>query len=361
MRRGAAAALLGLAHWSIGDLDRARTRYSEAVDIFVEANFIPDLLGCSLGLADIQIAQGRLRDAKRTYDSALKHATGHPGLRGTADMHVGMSQLLLESNDLDAAATHLQISVELGEHAGLPQHPYRWRVAMARLRQARGDLSEALELLDDAERVYNTDFSPAIQPVPAVRARLQLTQGDVASALSWAADEGLSVDDELSYVREYEHITLARALIAESDGRHGNDDTIQFLGRLLVAAQQGHRLGSVIEVLILLAVGHEARGDRQAAATALDEALILAKQHDHVRLFIEAGPALVGLLRSAALSAEATQHARTRSCRDDAEHGNIAVAAAHSSTNSAAESSTCCDCCAATSADRTSPVSCTSR
>ena len=32
------------------------------------------------------------------------------------------------------------MSDELGEHAGLPQNAYRWRVATARLRRARGDL-----------------------------------------------------------------------------------------------------------------------------------------------------------------------------------------------------------------------------
>lgn len=311
LRRGGAAALLGLAHWSVGDLDNARSRYSDAVDSFVEANLVPDLLGCSLALADIQIAQGRLRDARRTLESALKRATGHPGLRGTADMHVGLSELLLESNELDAAAGHLQTSIELGEHAGLPQHPYRWRRATALLRQARGDLGGALELLDDAECVYNTDFSPAIQPIAAVKARVHLAQGDVASALSWAADRGLTIDDDLTYVREYEHITFARTLIAESGrARRPAVDTTRFLERLVDAALQGHRNGSVIEVLVLLAVGHDARGDRQAAATVLDQALVLAEPEGYLRVFIDAGPALHALLRSTPSSADAAPHAR---------------------------------------------------
>ena len=69
-------------------------------------------------------------------------------------MHVGMSELLRERNDLDAATQHLLTSKELGEHAGLPQNRYRWRVAMARIREAEGDLDGALDLLDEAERLY---------------------------------------------------------------------------------------------------------------------------------------------------------------------------------------------------------------
>ena len=42
---------------------------------------------------------------------------------------------------------------------------------MARIRQAQGDLAGALELLDEAQRVYMGDFSPNVRPVPAMTAR----------------------------------------------------------------------------------------------------------------------------------------------------------------------------------------------
>ena len=82
---------------------------------------------------------------------------------------------------------------------------------MARLRAAEGDLDAALELLDEAERVYVGDFSPNVQPVPAVRARVLAARGELAAALAWARERRLSAGDELSYLREYEHVTLARA------------------------------------------------------------------------------------------------------------------------------------------------------
>ena len=92
---------------------------------------ISDVLGCAITLADIRIAQGRLHDARRTYEQALQLATEHSPsvLRGTADMHVGLSQLDRERNDLEAATRHLLRVQELGEHNGLPKNPYRARVA----------------------------------------------------------------------------------------------------------------------------------------------------------------------------------------------------------------------------------------
>ena len=67
-------------------------------------------------------------------------------------MYVGMSEVHRERDDLPSATQQLLWSQELGEHAGLPQNRYRWRVAMARIRQAEGDLGGALDLLNEAER-----------------------------------------------------------------------------------------------------------------------------------------------------------------------------------------------------------------
>ena len=94
----------------------------------------------------MRLAQGRLREAMSIFERGLQRAEqSRPVLRGAADMHVGLSQVLRERDDLDAARQHLQASSELGEHVGLPQNRYRWRVAMARIREAEGDLSGALE------------------------------------------------------------------------------------------------------------------------------------------------------------------------------------------------------------------------
>ena len=60
------------------------------------AGHVADAVGCAIALADIRIAQGRLREAMSTYERGLRLATEHgtPVVRGAADMHVGMSELL---------------------------------------------------------------------------------------------------------------------------------------------------------------------------------------------------------------------------------------------------------------------------
>ena len=141
--RASAAALMGLASWASGDLEAGHSAYAECMAGLRRAGHIADTFGCAIALADIRRAQGRLGEAMRTYEQALQRASQPGGavLRGTADMYVGMSEVHRERGDLPAATGQLLRSQELGEHTGLPQNRYRWRVAMARVRQAEGDLA----------------------------------------------------------------------------------------------------------------------------------------------------------------------------------------------------------------------------
>src|SRR4028118_833775 len=101
-----------------------------------------------------------------------------------------MIHVLFEQNDLHGALQHLLVSRELGEHAGLPQNRYRWRVARARIRAAEGDQEAALGLLDEAERLYVGDYSPEVRPVAALRARVWISQGRGPEALAGARARG---------------------------------------------------------------------------------------------------------------------------------------------------------------------------
>jgi LuxR family transcriptional regulator, maltose regulon positive regulatory protein len=305
LTRAGASALSGLARWGGGDLEAAHQAYSVAAEGLRRAGYIADVLGCSITLADIRITQGRLGEALRTYERALRLAATQQGgvLRGTADMYVGMSQIACERNDLPAATQHLLRAEALGEHTWLPQNPYRWRVAMARVREAEGDLDGALDLLDEALRVYTGDFSPNVRPIPALRARVLAAQGRVSEAFAWAREQGLSAEDDLSYLHEFEHITLARMLLA----RHGDeraagalDEATQLLERLLRAAEAGERTGSVIEILVLQALADQAGGDLPAALASLRRALTLSEPEGYVRVFAGEGAAAASLLRVAA-------------------------------------------------------------
>src|SRR5690606_16519357 len=89
--------------------------------------------------------------------------------------------------------------------------------AMARIREAEGNPSAALELLNEAERYFVPGFLPDVRPIAAMRARLAITQGRLADAREWAEAHRVSAADDVSYLREYEHATLVRLLVAQHE------------------------------------------------------------------------------------------------------------------------------------------------
>jgi len=315
LRRASAAGLLGLAYWTRGELEAASRAYIESMTGLAHLGHISDVAGLAIGLASIQIVQGHLREAIRTYERALQRVTANDGTarRGAGDMHVGLSEVYREYNDLDAAMQHVQRSQELGELAGLPQNRYRQRVALARIREVQGDFSGALDLLDEAERVYASDFFPNVRPIAALKARIWAVQGALNKALDWARDQRLSVEDDLSYLHEFEHITLARILLAKQQVNPADaaaDAIPGFLARLADAADRGARTGSLIEILVLQALTHHTRRDDAAALAALERALTLAAPEGYIRTFMDEGPPMVGLLEKASKHGIAPDYVR---------------------------------------------------
>ena len=130
-----------------------------------------------------------------------------------------------------------------------------------------------------------------------------LNTGVPGEALGWARERGLSFDDDLSYLREFEHITLARVLLAGYTAERAErsiQEATRLLERLLQAAEAGQRTGSVIEILVLQALTRQARDDVPAALAALRRALTLAEPEGYVRIFADEGPPMASLLRAAA-------------------------------------------------------------
>ena len=74
----AAAALSGLASWRSGDLAAAHRGYSTAIGGLHQAGHLSDVLGCSITLADIDITNGRLGAAWRTYQDGLSWPPRNP-------------------------------------------------------------------------------------------------------------------------------------------------------------------------------------------------------------------------------------------------------------------------------------------
>jgi LuxR family maltose regulon positive regulatory protein len=301
---GTATSLLALPLWARGEVKVAQESHLASIASFERAGDVALMMISSYNNAEMLKALGRPGEARKTYERALQFAAtgGNPNMPGVPNLHFGLSELYCERNDLHAALHHLQQGEESGIFTVPPATPYRRLMARARLRLAEGDIDEALELLEEGEPLYIRTPVPNVRPVAAWKVRLKLAQGRLAEALDWVQAQQLSVDDELRYMLEYDHITVARVRNAHYQ-RDGDMDGLRsvdrFLERLRHAAVQGGRMGAVIETSILQAIVGQALDDVPASLVHLERALALAEPEGYFRTFVDEGLPMRDLLRQA--------------------------------------------------------------
>jgi LuxR family maltose regulon positive regulatory protein len=250
--------------------------------------------------------QGQLHQAINAYRESLE-LTPEQGKRRilyAGQPHIYIGGILREWNELEAAETHLTEGIKLCEPTRLLDALTDGYLAMARVRLAQGDLNGARDACHNARRTLQV---PNPAPVSLIRAddcRLQLwlAQGKYQEAARWAEESGLRVDDEISYVRELEHISLARVLVAlgrEQPESSHTDDALILLARLLEAAETAGWMGKAVEILVLQALAFQVKAEREQALAALEKALSLAEPEGYVRTFVDEGAPMAALLRRA--------------------------------------------------------------
>jgi ATP/maltotriose-dependent transcriptional regulator MalT len=285
---------LAMADWLGGRLTQAERGLVEVVAERAAAGerYLAVRAGHDLG--HVQQAQGRLGAALRTYQHGFQIAAepGEVPLPAAGMGHVGLSEVLYERNELDAALRHATEGVALCRQLAYTPPLATGLATLARIRQAQGDQAGALDSIDQAEGVMpGPGMVDLLNPVPALRARL-LTQGDRLTASRWIRQRALSPLDRPDYPRERAYLLLARLLLAEQTP----EPALRLLGRLHQLALSQERTGSLIEVQVLQALALATAGDEPGALAALSEALTLAAPEGYLRVFVDEGAPMAGLL-----------------------------------------------------------------
>lgn len=260
-------------------------------------------------LAYLQTLQGRLHQARRTYERAMQMVT-EPGeleiLYGNASYYVGLGDLFREQNDLETAERYLiqgtaLVAGAITVEADIVAQGF---CALARLQQARQDTVAANRTLAELsalaqQRGYSSDV---IARADAVQAQIALAQDNLAAAVRWADSHNVLNDGTPCYPGEAVHLVLARVRIAQertAPTGHHLRDILPLLDCLLAAAEAGGRQRSVLEICILRALTHQVQCNLDAALVELTRALTIGEPEGFVRLFVDEGEPMVELLRVA--------------------------------------------------------------
>ncbi len=290
--RTATTWLLGHAQQLQGDRAAASQAYREVIASGEAVGNSIYTLAATINLGQVQEADNQLPLAAETYRRCLELA-GDPPQRMACVAHLGLAAIYYEWNDLEAAERQAQDSLQLARPLVVDTFAAHG-VLVARLRLARGDGSGAVAALAEAEafvRQHNFEFR--MPDVAAAQVLTLLRQGQLAEAAQLAATHALP-------------LSQARVCLAQGDPAAAR----ALLEPARQQAEAKHWPDEQLQALVLLALALQAQGKTKPALLALGEALALAEPGGFVRTFVDEGPPMAALLRTAAKRGLAPQYVR---------------------------------------------------
>jgi LuxR family maltose regulon positive regulatory protein len=275
---------LGFACLLQGDRAAARKAFSEALSISQAAGDIHSTIVATIGLGQIQELANHLHLAADFYRRVLQLAGDLP-LPVVSEAHLGLARIFYEWNDLDAAEHHGQQSLQLARQFDKVIDRYIIsEVFLARLKLARGDVAGAVAMLAETDQnVRQNNFVHRMSEVATAQVLRLLRQGDLAAAAHLAQSHDLP-------------ISRARVLLAQGDASEALAVLAPYRQQMEARGWQDERL----KAIVLQAVAHQARGEKDKSVQLLGDALALAEPEGFIRTFVDEGLPMAHLLSDAA-------------------------------------------------------------
>jgi LuxR family transcriptional regulator, maltose regulon positive regulatory protein len=281
--RTATTYTLGYAYQLQGDRAAASQAYTEVIATGKSFGDSIYTTAATINLGQLQEADNQLTLATRTYQRVLQLA-GDPPQRMACEAYLGLARITYQWNDLDTAQQHGQQCLQLMQQMESVDTFASYRVFLAHLRLAQGDLPGAVAVLDDAEvflRQHNFMFR--MPDVAATQVLTLLHQNHLAAA---------------AHLAEIHELPISQARVHLAQG-----DPSTALALLAPLRQQIEAKGWAderLKVMLLQAVAHHAHSEADKAVQVLGDALALAKPGGFIRIFVDEGLPMAALLLEAA-------------------------------------------------------------
>jgi LuxR family maltose regulon positive regulatory protein len=264
---------LGVAYMFQRNRAAAEQAYTESIALSQRTGATFTTILATLGLGNVQEANNELYQAAETYRRILQ-LTGDQPLQIIGEVHLGLAHILYEWNDLDGAEQHGQQALQLEQRYDKVIDRYIiCEVFLATLKLARGDVMGAAAILSQASQsTRQHNFVQRLPEIAAAQVLVLLHQGDRAAAAHLAQTHDLPLSQARVYLAQGDTsaaLTNLEALRLEAESKRWEDERLR--------------------VMVLQAVAHHARGEKEKALSLLTEALTLAEPGGFIRLFIDEG------------------------------------------------------------------------
>jgi LuxR family transcriptional regulator, maltose regulon positive regulatory protein len=294
--RAKASLYWGLALFTWGRMDEAIDAFGETHRLSLETDDLHTTVWALDNIGDSYLYSGRLHQAEAPLRRALQLAAayGQERLPTLGLPLVSLSMVLYEWNRLDEAAVLSQEALSLLDRFPSIHFEIFCRLQQGRVAFGTGNLAAAEAAVQRAaELAEREEIVPLYaSQIAHVQMRLWLALGRRQEAKAWGRQWRANLDDALDFAYEPAHLALARLLIFQNQ----HEEALRLLRRLQQAAAHGGRRGILVESLLLQALAQHACGQHGPALAIVQRALVLGEPEGFVRIFVDEGPPLAGLL-----------------------------------------------------------------
>ncbi len=291
--RGFALLILALATQMRGDLDGSRRIVYEALKT-EQASIINYKAILLAALCFVDWVAADLNNLRHTAALYLNYGKEYCLLETIAIGNYFSGIMCYQLNDLAMAENSLAqvVTGDIIPNAGYFAHS---AFALSLTYQAQGRTNEAKKTAESmVDYMLKTDNISLLEISKAFQAELALRQGRITEADHWARN--YNPDPLIPSFRYYvPQLTLARLLLAR-DTTDSRQKASELLFRFHSFFASIHDTHSLIEVLVLQALLHNARGEEPAALEKLTNAIDLAEPGGFIRLFVDLGQKMAALL-----------------------------------------------------------------
>ena len=235
-----------------------------------------------------------LRGLQLTAAQYLKHAQEHNLLESIAVGNYFAGIVHYERNELDLAESALAPVVNQNVIPTVINYIHSAFI-LSLTYQAQDLTNKATKVIESAaDYMLEIGNTTLLEICMAFQAELALRQGRIAEADFWARN--YNPEPLIPAARFYTpQLTLARILLAKGTA-DSQKKAHKLLSRLHDFFISIHSTNVLIDILILQALLHNARGDESEAVKKLMEAITLAKPGSFIRPFLDVGPKVADLL-----------------------------------------------------------------
>ncbi|MBE3561068.1 MAG: hypothetical protein IMW89_17875 [Ktedonobacteraceae bacterium] len=242
--------------------------------------------------------RGELRHTAEQFRQIQAEARAQEDRDDIARSQLGLAHITYQWNNLEEAEQAVQEALELAEQMNVEELQALSQIRLALIEHARGQSTEAqqrlMAWLARRQAVHTPHSYQLAREAQAVLARIRLADGELAAVQQWFAEIEEREESLPLLQRRREQLLRARLLLAQG----AMAEALKHLESLRAATQQTGHTYLRLEVEAALSLAYVRQGMLGKAREQLRALLEATYSENYLRLFLDEGEAMAGLLRT---------------------------------------------------------------